>query len=175
MEILDLIEKLEQIATQSKKVPLTGKTMLNPDQLLELVDQMRLAVPRGVREAQDVLDRREQVINQALSDAKRTKAAADTESRTRLEESELVRAAKRRYDEIIQQGEEEGRRLMERVHAELQRRRGGADQYAQEVLSNLEHEVNGVLSAIHRGIDALLPKEELASRVNGGTPAKSEA
>ena len=51
MELLSLIDKLENLATQSTKVPLTGKTMVGAEKLLELVDQMRLAVPRDLQEA----------------------------------------------------------------------------------------------------------------------------
>jgi hypothetical protein len=173
MEILNLIDKLEALATQSKKVPLTGKRMLGAERLLELVDQMRLAVPRGVQEAEDMLGRREQVINQALSDAKRIRAAAEIESRTRLEESEMVRSAKRRGDEILQEAEAQGRQLMERVHVELKVRRAGADDYAREALTSLEQDVEAVLKSIRHGLDAVAPKNQALAAVNGEKPAKA--
>ena len=171
MEMLDLIDMLEQLASQSKKVPLTGRSIVNPDQLLELVDQMRLAVPRGIQEAKEVLDRREQVIDQALSGAKRIKAAAESEARIRLDESEFVRSAKRRGEEVIQEAESRGQHLMQRFQAELQNRRAGADEYAREVLTDIEQRVSEILKSIRSGLSAVSPKAEVASHANGGEPA----
>ncbi len=171
MEMLDLIDVLEQLASQSKKVPLTGRSIVNPEQLLELVDQMRLAVPRGIQEAKEVLDRREQVINQALSDAKRIKAAAESEARTRLDESELVRSAKRRGEEVVQEAESRGQQLMQRFQAELQTRRAGADEYAREVLTDIEQRVSEILKSVRSGLSTVSPKAEAPSHVNGEEPA----
>ncbi len=167
MEMLDLIDVLEQLASQSKKVPLTGRSIVNPDQILELVDQMRLAVPRGMHEAKEVLDRREQVINQALSDAKRIKAAAESEARTRLDESELVRSAKQRGEEVVQEAEAKGHQLMQRFQTELQNRRAGADEYAREVLTDIEQRVSDILKSIRSGLSAVSLKAAAAPRVNG--------
>ena len=163
MEILTLIDKLEDMAAKSRRMPLTGRALVRRHQLLELVDQMRLAVPRSVQDAREVLDRREQILHQSLSDAKRMKAAAENESRVRLEESELVKSAKRRYDEIVQEAEAQGRHLLERVQKEIQNRRAGADQYAWEVLAHLEQEMANTLNSIRRGLNAVTPttpKEE---------------
>lgn len=173
MEILTLIDKLEQMAAQSKVIPLTGKAVVRRHHLLDLVDQMRLAVPRSVQDAQEVLKRREQILNQTVVDAKRIKAAADNESYTRLEESELVKSAKRRYDEIIHEAEAQGRQLLERVQQEVKSRRSGADQYARDVLSNLEQDLAGTLNEVRRGIDAMTPREEAETLFSQELAAKS--
>ena len=173
MEILTLIDKLEKTAARSKAVPLTGWAMMRRRQLLEMVDQMRLAVPRSVQDAEEVLARRELIINQSMVDARRIKNAADNESYSRLEESELVKAAKRRYDEIIQEAEVQARHLLERVQQEIQNRRSGADQYARDVLSNLEQELASTLNEVRRGIDAVTPREEVGSVYSGEMAVKS--
>ena len=161
MEILALIDKLEMMATRSKSIPLTGKALVRRHRLLELVEQMRLAVPRGIQDAQEVLKRREQILNQTVVDAKRIKAAADNESYARLEESELVKSAKRRYDEIIHEAEVQGRQLLERIQQEVRNRRSGADEYARDVLVHLEQELGRTLNEVRRGIDAMTPREEV--------------
>ena len=62
---------------------------------------MRLAVPRDLQEALEILERREQIVNQSLADAKRIRTAADLESRTRIDESEIVKAGKKKADDIL--------------------------------------------------------------------------
>ena len=59
MDILEHIDKLEAMTTQAKRMPITGRAMIDAERLVGLIDQMRLAVPRNVQEAQEVLDRRE--------------------------------------------------------------------------------------------------------------------
>ena len=160
MEILELIDKLEKMAANSQTIPMTGKAMVGRKQILELANEMRLALPRSVQDADEVLTKRERIINQTMMDARRIKSAADNESYARIEESELVTAAKRRYEEIIQEAEAQGRRLLERVHQEALNRKSGADEYARNVLVQLESNITIAMNEIRRGIEAMTPKAE---------------
>ena len=79
MEILDLIDKLEAMTTHAKRVPITGRSMIDAERLSELIDQMRMTVPRNIQDAQEILERREQIVNQTVLGARRAAAAiADT-------------------------------------------------------------------------------------------------
>ena len=171
MELLSLIDKLENLATQSTKVPLTGKTMVGAEKLLELVDQMRLAVPRDLQEALEILERREQIVNQSLADAKRIRTAADIESRTRMDESEIVKAGKKKVDAIIEEAEAQGRQLIERTRIEIKTRRVGADQYARETLVGLEEDVKSILKSIQKGVEAVTPPKDVPIGTNGDGPS----
>ncbi|MEX2430559.1 MAG: hypothetical protein WD645_01410, partial [Dehalococcoidia bacterium] len=141
MEILDMVDKLESMALQAKKMPLTGQSMVDSERLLELIDQMRLAIPRNIQEAQEVIDRREQIINQTMLDARRIRVTAESDSRHLVEDSELVKSAKKRGEEIYAEAEQKGQRLLQAVEAEARSRKAGADQYCQDVLEKLESEI----------------------------------
>ena len=130
MEILELIDKLEAIAGTAKKVPMTGRTMIDAEKLLGLIDQMRLAVPKNVQEAQEVLDRREQVLEQTKLDARRIKVVAENESRALVDESELTKSAKTKADALIREAEEKRDKIIAAIEAEVRQRSAGADQYA---------------------------------------------
>ena len=169
MEILDLINQLEALASAGKKLPM-GRKLVEADRLLELVDQMRLAVPRAVQEAEEVLDKREQILAQSEMDSKRIRAAAETEARSRLEDSELVKAGKKQAHELIEESQSKATRFLEQAEIELRQRRDQADQYSAKVLQELEEEVGKVHATIQRGLDALghrkpqsLPEEEPAA------------
>ena len=151
MEILELVDKLESMALQAKKMPLTGQSMVDSERLLELIDQMRLAIPRNVQEAQEVLERREQIINQTMLDARRIRATAESDSRHLVDESELVKSAKKRGEELYAEAEQKAQRLLQAVEAEARNRRAGADQYCEDVLQKLEGEVGKTLETIRAG------------------------
>ena len=161
MEILDLIDKLEAMATHAKRMPITGRAMIDADRLVELIDQMRLTVPRNIQEAQEVLDRREQIVNQTMLDARRIRATAETDARALVEESELVKTAKVRGEEILVDAAHRAERIVSLGEAEGRRIQAGSDQYAQDSLAKLEEQVLSVLNTIHAGQRVLSPADEL--------------
>ncbi len=172
MEILDLVDKLEGMALQAKKMPITGRSMIDAERLIELIDQMRLAIPRNISEAQEVLERREQIINQTMLDARRIRATAESDSRHLVEESEMVKSAKKRGEEIYAEAEQKAQRLLQAVEIEARNRRAGADQYCQDVLTKLEEDVAKVLETIRAGQRVLGPgaaaaEENLGHPLNG--------
>ena len=163
MDMLEHINKLEDLVAQAKRVPITGRAMIDADRLIELIDQMRLAVPRNVQEAEEVLDRREQIINQTMLDARRVRASAQTEARTLVDESELTRSAKKRADEIVAEGEERAARILQIAEQQARKKMAGVDQYAQDSLVQLEQQLLNVLNTVHAGQRVLTPAEEIAA------------
>ena len=100
--------------------------------LLDLVDQLRAAVPVEVREARDTLNRKEEVLAQAQSEAERI-----------LEDAKRDADAKR----------EEGGRLASEQMDE-------ADRYALEMLRKLEQQLAAFMASVRSGIDTLEHKPE---------------
>ena len=161
MDILELIDKLESMTVQAKKVPMTGRAMIGAEQLAELIDQMRIAIPRSIHEAQDVLDRREAIVNQTMLDARRVRATAESDARTLVQDNELTRAAKKRGDDLYAEAQTKAEHLLAAVEAEGRQRRAEADQYCQDALATLEEQLVLVLNTIHTGQRVLSPAEEL--------------
>jgi vacuolar-type H+-ATPase subunit H len=163
MDILEQIDKLEAMASQAKRMPITGAAMIDGERLVSLIDQMRLAVPRNVQEAQEVLERREQIINQTMLDARRIRAVAETDARTLVDESELVKSAKKRGDEIVAEAEQKALRMIAQTEQYIRGKQAGADEYAQESLAGLEEQVLNILNVIHAGQRILTPAEDALS------------
>ncbi len=150
-----MIDRLEALASSGRKVPVARRSLIDADQLLQLVDQLRLAVPKDLQEAREMLQKREQIINQALAEAKRIKATAGSESRAMLEQHELINVAKSRAEQIVEESQSRVQRVLDQANAEAKSCRAGADGYAQEVLYKLEQEVSNVLTTVRRGIEVL--------------------
>ena len=84
---------METLIETSKAVPVSGSILIDKKKAMELVDQMRLAIPQEVRAAEEVLSHKDHIVNQAQVDARRTKAKAEDEFRQKLDQSELVAKA----------------------------------------------------------------------------------
>ncbi|MCH9015023.1 MAG: hypothetical protein IH877_04965, partial [Gemmatimonadetes bacterium] len=80
---------METLIETSKAVPVSGNILIDRKKAMELVDQLRLAIPQEVRSAEEVLSQKDQIINQAQVDARRTKSKAEDDYRERLDTSEL--------------------------------------------------------------------------------------
>ena len=166
MDILEQIEKLESMVAHAKKMPMTGHVIVDPEKVMTMIDQMRLSVPRNVQDADEVLQRREQIINQTMLDARRIRTVAETDARALVGESELVKSAKKRAEEIIGEAEVRAGRILQAAEGAIRKNKVGADQYAQDSLAALEEQVLNILNVIHAGQRVLTPADELGANVN---------
>ena len=70
MDILQLIDRLEELFNDSRAVPLTRNVMVDEDKMLDIIDQMRIAIPEEVKKAQQLLAQRDRVMAQATEEAR---------------------------------------------------------------------------------------------------------
>jgi cell division septum initiation protein DivIVA len=142
---------LEILIDNSKVMPITGSLMVDKSKLIELVDQLRLGIPQEVRAAEEVLSQKDQIMNNAMADARRAKAKAEDEFSKKLTQSELQRKA----DQILEDAQERAARILNLAEAEAESRRTEADAYALRSLRALEREVNSISGSVRKGIDML--------------------
>jgi hypothetical protein len=127
-----------------KKLPLTNNIVLDQAAVLELIDQLRVAVPDEVRQAKRITEEAGRITDRARDESDAIIARAQEQAAQMLEERELVRMAQQRAGEILDTANHEA--------AEVRR---GADEYAAGVLIRLEGECIKALTSIKRGIDML--------------------
>jgi cell division septum initiation protein DivIVA len=143
MDILHLIDRLEEILNESRPFPFTRNVIVDEDRVLDLIDQMRVAIPEEVKKAQQLLAQRDRVLAQAQEEATRTLAIAREKSEQLVERDAIVQAAHVRAEEIIAQ-----------AHVDIQDTRRDADEYALETLTRLEIELDS-LNQVRNGIRTL--------------------
>ena len=160
MELSSLIEKLEEVISSGTGVPATGRVLIERGKLTELVAQIRVAIPEDIQEAQDLLQMRENVINQALLEARRIRGTAEEEVRARVTESEITKDARKQSEEIIEEAQLRAQRILDETDNQAHARRAGADRYAQATLQKLEEELAQVINTIRNGIQVMDTEKE---------------
>ena len=103
MDILQLIDRLEELFNAAKAVPFTHNVIVDEDRMLELIDQMRIAIPEEVKKAQQVMAQRDRVMAQAQEEANRTLQLARDKADQLTQKDMVVQEAQRRADQIISQ------------------------------------------------------------------------
>jgi len=144
MDILNLIDRLEELFNESRSVWLTRKVLVNEDRMLDLIDQMRVSIPDEIKKAQQIINQKDRILAQANESANRTISLAQEKSLQMVDRDTIVKSAQVRADEIIAKAKED----VELIKKE-------ADEYAQNTLVNLELKVDRILTEIRNGIRAL--------------------
>jgi small-conductance mechanosensitive channel len=163
-DIIFLVERLETLVANGKKLPLTTNVVVEQGALLELIDQMRAAVPEEVRQAKRITEEAGRITERAHEEADAVIARAQEQAAQMLEERELVKMAQQRARELLDAANDEA--------AEIRR---GADEYAAGVLIRLEGECIKALTSIKRGIDMLDERHRLPTPSGNGVGIPSDA
>jgi hypothetical protein len=136
-------------------LPLTKSAIIDREAALNLIDELRVAVPEEVRAAKRINQEGERIIEKAQEEAERIVARAQEQAAFLIGERGLTEAADAEGRRIIAEAEDDGEAV-----------RRGADEYATGVLAALEAEVTRTLRGIERGIATLEER-----RVAGEAPA----
>ena len=144
MDILHLVDRLEELLNQSRPLPFTHNVIVDEDRMLDLIDQMRVAIPEEVKKAQQLLAQRDRLLAQAQEEANRTLAIAREKSEQLVERDAIVQAAQSRSEQIIIQARAEGEAI-----------RHEADSYVLDALTRLEVELDRSLTQVRNGIRTL--------------------
>ena len=154
-----LLERLESLIATGTGVPTTRKVLVDKDAILELIDQLRVAVPEEVHAAKRINAEGERIIEKANDEAGKIAARAQEQAAYLIGEKGLTERA-----------QAEGRQIVAEAMASADSTRLGADAYAADILETLEAEVRKALAGIEKGIDVLQVRQaELAAT----TPAMS--
>jgi len=158
-----LLERLESQIATGTGVPATRKVLVDKDAILELIDQLRVAVPEEIHAAKRINAEGERIIEKAGEEASRITARAQEQATYLIGERGLTEA-----------GVAEGRRIVAEAGDVADGVRLGADAYAGQILEALETEVRKALAGIEKGIDVLAARQEELRPVGPG-PADGES
>jgi hypothetical protein len=162
IDIIFLVERLESLIANGKKLPLTTNVVLDQNAALGLIDELRVAVPEEVRAAKRINAEGERIIEKAQDEAERIVAKAQEQAAFLIDERGLTQAA-----------EALSRQIIADAHAAADEIRRGADEYAVSVLVGLEGDVVKTLQSIKKGI-AMLDERRATLEVDRAGPDGQE-
>jgi vacuolar-type H+-ATPase subunit H len=147
-------------------MPIGQGVVIDRRRILELVDQMRSSVPWEVRDARDIVNEKEAILEEARREADGIVGKAELEVREMLEENALSREAERQAQQVIDRAEQRAQQILDQAHEQVQARLrqaefaatnqlDEADRYALEMLRRLDQQLAAFTATIRGGIDAL--------------------
>jgi vacuolar-type H+-ATPase subunit H len=144
VDILDLLDQLEEVLGGGSHLPLTSRTLVDEQEVLDILDQIRVSIPDEIKAARRVTQERDQILADARGEADRLLRDAEADVAERLSEHHLVRAA-----------EERARQIEDHAVEDTERMRRETDAYAQRVLQRLREHIGQVSETVDRGLEEL--------------------
>jgi vacuolar-type H+-ATPase subunit H len=150
MDIQHLLDRLETLLSDSRRIG--GKLIVDAQRSWDLIDQMRITIPEEVRQAQRVIQERDRIIAQAKEEAGRIIDLARQDAAKLTEEHRIALQAQ----ELAATIEARARREADSVQQE-------ADEYAMEVLAQLDSDLARTLTVVRNGIEKLQRDRQYAT------------
>ena len=129
-----LYEKVEDAKSPALK---PNMSMVDRDEMLDLLDELRAQVQVEVKRAQELLAAREKFVEDAKRDVERMMRQAELDAKTKVSETEVMYAAKEKARQIIARAEERARQLYQ-----------VANEYAEDVMSRAEESMQAALDEV---------------------------
>ena len=129
-----LYERVEEAKSPTLKPNLS---MVERDEILDLLDEMRAQLPVEIKRAQELLAAREKFVEDAKRDVERMMRQAELEARAKISDSEVLYAAKEKARQIVAQAEDRSRKLYQ-----------VANEYAEDALARTEEAVQAALDEV---------------------------
>jgi F0F1-type ATP synthase membrane subunit b/b' len=146
MDLAARIEQLDRMVREAKAMPLSSSVLVNRDELIELVGQMRDALPEEIKQARWVVRDREELLNKARQEGDEIIEQARAEQLKMAEQEEIVKRA-----------HEEAARVLGAAQDAAMATRRDAEDYVDQKLAQFEIVMGKVLENL-REVEAGLAK-----------------
>jgi cell division septum initiation protein DivIVA len=140
----DTFDELVALVEGARSMPMSSSCVVNRAEVLGLLDELRAQLPEEIDQAEEVLRRRESVVESGREEAAQIVAEAHAERMRLVSQTEVYAQAQHEASRIRAEAEEETRR-----------RRDETDAYVDGKLATFEISLNKTLNAVIRGRERL--------------------
>lgn len=137
MEILAILETLEDVIEKSVNVPFSGRCMVDKEEILEIIKEIRLKIPDDIKQAKWVKEERQRILLEAQKEANNIIKDAENKISSLVDEHEITKKAYEQANEIVANAQKNAREI-----------RLGTREYADGVLNKVEEILHDALEVI---------------------------
>jgi hypothetical protein len=138
------VDRLEALLNAGWRIPFTSKAVIDERRCLDIIDQMRVAIPEEIAQAKRVFQDRDRIIDQAKAEAERIVDQGREQANFIMQDRGLLKAA-----------EEKSQAIIEEARVKARETQAGADDYALDKLLTMEGELHKIMAQVRHGIDVL--------------------
>lgn len=137
MDIMEIIDILEETIEKASAVPFTRKVMVEKDEILDYLQELRLTYPDELKEAKWVKSQRDRILSEAESRAANIQKNAEETQMQLIDEHEITRCAYEQANELVKSASDQAGEI-----------KADCDQYVEELLNDAEARLEMLLRKI---------------------------
>lgn len=167
MDLTARITQLEQLLQEAKSMPLSSSVLVNQDEVLEIVEEMKRSLPEEIKQARWVVKDREELL---------AKARGEAEQIVEQARGEQLRMAQK--EEIVERAKQEAERILEAADAEARTMKSDAEDYVDAKLAQFENVLRKVSEDLTESSQQIVRTIESVQagreKLRSGTAAEQE-
>ena len=144
MEIFTLLENIEDILEKSKGVPFSNKVLVDKEEILEIISELRLKLQEELKQAKWIKEERQRILVEAQKEADDIVKEAENRIISMIDEHEITKKAYEKKAEIIETANEMSREISK-----------GTKDYADNLLNGIEVSLQEALKIIQNNRNEL--------------------
>ena len=120
----------DEIVESSSKMPITGKSMIDKKEFIEVIDKIAQCLPDQIKKAEWILNEKDRILGDAQKEYDSAKRESVEFFKQHVENHDIVREARLKASEIIALAERDAKAI-----------RLGSREYSNEILVQLDQEI----------------------------------
>ncbi len=138
-KIEQLIEEIEEYVESCKASPFSNnKIMVNREELVELLVELRMRVPEEIKKYQKIISNQDAILSEARTQADAMLEEARNQTNEMVNEHEITQSAYAAAKQIVDEANRQAQALVDAAVNDANNIRQGAIQYTDECLKNIQ-------------------------------------
>ena len=155
MSVSTILDDIENLVVDAKRMPLTNSIFISESDLVRLLDNLRQELPNELANAQEIMDSRDEILNQARGDSEQIISRAKDTAEQMINESKIVQESQEKAALIMEQTKAQAKELYENSYQQARQLRLNANNYANQVFDHLILNVGNALEVLKQARDEL--------------------
>lgn len=137
MDVLKLIDEIEDIVENAGSMPFSKKVIVDSEEILEIVKELRLRIPDEMKQANWINEEKERILMEAHNNAEKIMNNAEGKLEELIEDEVITKKAEARAQELILNAQNSAKEI-----------RLGAIDYADSMLEDTQKNIKEVFDLI---------------------------
>ncbi len=171
-KIEQIIAEIEELIYNCRTQPLSNnKIIVQKDQILELLSELRMKTPDEIKKYQRIIENREAILADAQKKADAMLRDAQIQTSELISEHEIMQQAYIQANEVIQNATNEAQAILDQATMEANEVKLGAMQYTDEILANVQNlltysseqfqsKFDTFMSSVNKSLDIVVANRE---------------
>jgi cell division septum initiation protein DivIVA len=152
MKIFEILDQLQTSVENASTVPLTNKIMLDRDELLDMIDELRTQIPAQVKEAKRIVEEEARIKQTAQRKADGLIEDARAQKQHLIDTNNITKNAYEEADEIVGSAKAEANRMRIR-----------SIEYVTNLLSKAQDDLRDIITVIDENKSEMKDKKKAAT------------